>query len=81
MREIVFIPTGFLHPKEPASKKKLFSSFLKCAERRTGTANNANQAELESCVFIGVGCACEGYKAATALRQPFQSAYLRALAV
>jgi hypothetical protein len=26
--------------------------------------NNANQAELESTVFIGIAWACEGYKAA-----------------
>ncbi len=37
-------------------------------------ANNAIQAELESKIFIGIAWACEGYKAAKALRHPFQSA-------
>ena len=40
-------------------------------------ANKANQAELESTVFIVVDWACEGFKATKAFRQPFQSAYLR----
>jgi hypothetical protein len=37
--------------------------------------NKANQAELESKIFIEIGWASEGYKAATAPRYPFQSAY------
>jgi hypothetical protein len=41
--------------------------------------NNANQAELESTVFIGIAWACKDCNAATAPRQPFQSAYWRAL--
>jgi len=39
--------------------------------------NKANQRELASKVFIGVGWACEGIKAATAFRQPCQSRYWR----
>ncbi len=41
-------------------------------ESREGPANKANVAELESDVFIGLGWACEGYKAAKSRRQPFQ---------
>jgi len=35
---------------------------------------------LASKVFIGVGWACDGFKATMALRQPCQSRYWRALA-
>lgn len=43
-------------------------------------ANNANEHELESKVFIGITWACEGIKAAKSRRCPFQSCYWRALA-
>ncbi len=46
-----------------------------------GPPNNANVAELESSVFIGIGWGCEGHKATKTRRYLFQSANLRALGV